>query len=402
MAGIVFHYMFFFHHEHAKDQSQQKDEETQNHDEETKDDEEKDDNKNGTEDSADAKDAKPKRQAKSKAKAASKPAMKRPAAKSEVKEKPKKEESPEEEKKEESPEGKADKKTTAKKERTDKNKSKKRKAAKEEEAEKKRQEEEQKKKKPKKEEKKDLKKKETNTGKNDKNEEKPSKKKQELLEKAKKLEISSEENSEEEDAEEDQAAEEYPIEKRDATKAYHFRKLLGGMPQEIQELFKSNSVSRKDKTALVNNGVVKDEQGEWKMNLESPQIQAISKHYSSVKGKDKIKGLPKALMVAKLGGQSALDRAIEDGDVYVVNEKGRDFYVFQSLEITKEQGTTSTAQASQTKVDVDDKQFGAFTAFVDAWQPGYIGDLSITICSQLSMSKISIFNFPFSISNFNF
>ena len=46
-------------------------------------------------------------------------------------------------------------------------------------------------------------------------------------------------------------------------------------------------------------------------------------------------GMPKALMLAKLGNSdAALTQAIKDGDVYIIREKGRDFYAFKTWEVT--------------------------------------------------------------------
>ena len=73
-------------------------------------------------------------------------------------------------------------------------------------------------------------------------------------------------------------------------------------------------------------------------------------------------------MLAKLGNSdAALTQALRDGDVYAVREKGRDFYAFKTLEVTRSSGVKSTT--SMKAPDVKDvNQQAAMGSFFSAFQ----------------------------------
>jgi len=48
--------------------------------------------------------------------------------------------------------------------------------------------------------------------------------------------------------------------------------------------------------------------------------------------------MPKALMVAKLGGEAALLKAVHDGDVVIVRDSGRDYYSWRSIRVSRSSG----------------------------------------------------------------
>ena len=81
-------------------------------------------------------------------------------------------------------------------------------------------------------------------------------------------------------------------------------------------------------------------------------------------------GMPKALMLAKLGNSdAALTQALRDGDVYVVREKGRDFYAFKTLEVTRSSGVKSTTSMKAPDVELKDvNQQAAMGSFFSAFQ----------------------------------
>lgn len=257
-------------------------------------------------------------------------------------------------------------------------------------------EEEQKKDKQDKKDKKDAEKKKDTKGKNttkdDMKTTKMKKAKQQLLEKAKALEVSDEEAEADKSNENNEDGEEHG---RYTQKAYYFRKLLPRMPPQVQAMFSSRGLNRKEKTVLVNKSIVKKKDGSWDINADAAEIQALSKHLSKITGKEKAKGIPKALMLAKLGGQTQLDKALQDGDVFIVTEKGKEFYVFQEYEIEKEQGTMMGMVGRSNKV-ADDSQLSALTAFVDGWQPSF--GVLVLACSAW---YIFIFHF-LEISCFHF
>lgn len=80
--------------------------------------------------------------------------------------------------------------------------------------------------------------------------------------------------------------------------------------------------------------------------------------------------MPKALMLAKLGNSdAALTQALRDGDVYVVREKGRDFYAFKTLEVTRSSGVKSTTSMKAPDVELKDvNQQAAMGSFFSTFQ----------------------------------
>lgn len=57
---------------------------------------------------------------------------------------------------------------------------------------------------------------------------------------------------------------------RDYNKARWFHKNLALLPAEVRNMFESNTLSRKDKTKLINEGVVRDEKGRMSFDAENP------------------------------------------------------------------------------------------------------------------------------------
>ena len=62
-------------------------------------------------------------------------------------------------------------------------------------------------------------------------------------------------------------------------------------------------------------------------------------------------------MLAKLGNSDApLTQAIKDGDVYIVREKGRDYYAFKTLEVTRSTGVKSSTTVKDSEVELSEKK----------------------------------------------
>ena len=79
--------------------------------------------------------------------------------------------------------------------------------------------------------------------------------------------------------------------------------------------------------------------------------------------------MPKALMLAKLGNSdAALTQAIKDGDVYIVREKGRDFYAFKTLEVTRSTGVKSSTTVKDSEVELSEKNQEAMGSFFHGFE----------------------------------
>ena len=129
--------------------------------------------------------------------------------------------------------------------------------------------------------------------KNLKEDQKPGKK-DKWAEKAKSIQIS-----------QDKQPDENQTELRDEKKAYFFRKQMGKLPADVKALFDSNTVTRADKTALVNGLVVRDSSGKLSLNLEAPVVSLLQSHYTDVSGSHKAKGYPRSLMVGQARWRSS-------------------------------------------------------------------------------------------------
>ena len=86
-------------------------------------------------------------------------------------------------------------------------------------------------------------------------------------------------------------------------------------------------------------------------------------------------GVPKAIMIAKLGGgatgQAALDAALEAGEVHgVVGDNGQTFYMWQEYEITKKSGTRHSVSTSRSMA-LDHATLEGIAAILDGVQWGF-------------------------------
>ena len=178
-------------------------------------------------------------------------------------------------------------------------------------------------------------------------------------ERAKNLQFEVENEEKQTGEEENEKAEES---KRDTRKAWFFNKNYDSLPQAAKDLFDSKKVSRSQKTELVNSMVQKSSTGKWQLDLQSPVLSALSRHYKSLVGEEslvfwfsiflffsppkiwnkcrvlltfrgkknifepfvyqkrKAVGIPKSLMIGKLGSEKALQDAIRCGDVVEIQE----------------------------------------------------------------------------------
>ena len=218
--------------------------------------------------------------------------------------------------------------------------------------------------------------------KNLKEDQKPGKK-DKWAEKAKSIQIS-----------QDKQPDENQTELRDEKKAYFFRKQMGKLPADVKALFDSNTVTRADKTALVNGLVVRDSSGKLSLNLEAPVVSLLQSHYTDVSGSHKAKGYPRSLMVAKLGGDLAFAQALEKGEIRETEQDGSTFYFFNTITIEKKVGAKAMTTGQVAKA-ADDQQIGALSAFVESFQPTFRTSKIFLHFSHFWHVKVN-FGFPFS------
>ena len=191
-------------------------------------------------------------------------------------------------------------------------------------------------------------------------------------ERAKKLQLEEpEEPAPEESAVE--AAEE--PEHRDPKKAWYFNKVLSTMPEPVQALFRSTTISRKEKTKLVHACVGKDDKGKWVSTPNNAVVESMSNMYSELVGREKAKGMPKALMLGRLGGgEEALERALRDGDVKCIQQNGKTFYFFEEVEICRSKGKVEATKSSMQNNTPGLDELNSFQSFLTNFKPTFNED----------------------------
>ena len=102
-------------------------------------------------------------------------------------------------------------------------------------------------------------------------------------ERAQSLQIESDKEENEEKEKTEEKDEEVAL--RDPKKSWFFNKVQAQLPSEIRALWESKSISRADKTKLVNASVEK-KGSHYSLNLSNPVISALTETYQSVVGKE--------------------------------------------------------------------------------------------------------------------
>ena len=80
-------------------------------------------------------------------------------------------------------------------------------------------------------------------------------------------------------------------------------------------------------------------------------------------------GLPYSLMVAKLGSDEALGKALRRGDVVEVKDKGRTYYAWQEISVTRSTGTKEQFSVSRGSAALNDTELEQMDNFFSSWQP---------------------------------
>ena len=164
-------------------------------------------------------------------------------------------------------------------------------------------------------------------------------------------------------------------EHRDPKKAWYFNKVLSTMPEPVQALFRSTTISRKEKTKLVHACVGKDDKGKWVATPNNAVVESMSNMYSELVGREKAKGMPKALMLGRLGGgEEALERALRDGDVKCIQQNGKTFYFFEEVEICRSKGKVEATKSSMQNNTPGLEEMSSFQSFLTNFRPTFNED----------------------------
>ena len=74
---------------------------------------------------------------------------------------------------------------------------------------------------------------------------------------------------------------------------------------------------------MVNEVVKPGKTTAWEIDQQHPIVETLTSHYRSVIGKSKQKSYPRAIIVAKCGGESAFLQAVQSGDIVEIKDQGQ-------------------------------------------------------------------------------
>ncbi|CAE7537992.1 unnamed protein product [Symbiodinium sp. CCMP2592] len=157
------------------------------------------------------------------------------------------------------------------------------------------------------------------------------------------------------------------LQTRDRRKAWFFEKSLPTLSSELQNFFRSKDAA---KTKLINDVVKPGATTKWEINENHPTVQTLTSHYRSVLGKTKQKSYPKAIMVGKCGSETAFLKALREGDVVEITDKGQTQYMYRQLEV---QHRTAVVQKTglQQAAACDQESKDKLEAFCDNFDPEF-------------------------------
>ena len=150
---------------------------------------------------------------------------------------------------------------------------------------------------------------------------------------------------------------------RHRMKQYYFEeaKKAGALSEQVLEAWEKAKGNRKQETAVVNSVMVPGPAGKRGQKFvpdpHAPAFQEVLVKFSRLWYAEKEKAVPKAIMVAKLGGPRYFDDALESGDIKEVQgQGGKSFYAYSSMEVTRETGKESR-HAVKSGIALDDDSY---------------------------------------------
>ena len=116
----------------------------------------------------------------------------------------------------------------------------------------------------------------------------------------------------------------------------YLRRNLNHLPADVVEKLKSSTAN--DRRRLTNEVVVRDDNGNWSINVSAPILKEWQEKYVDVR---KDKGLitkPAGLAATMWGGWTSLKDATHRGEVWVVVHKEKDYYQWREFTETEREG----------------------------------------------------------------
>ena len=139
------------------------------------------------------------------------------------------------------------------------------------------------------------------------------------------------------------------------------------MPQ-VQKAFQGKDLNREQKTELVNAAVQRSQAGSYQFDMTSQVLRSLCTFTEKTTGEQTAKGLPRSLMVSKLGSEANLEKAMQAGEVTECTQGGRVYYVWNTVKITRAREAASQVKAEST-VEASDAAVQSMALFVDNYTP---------------------------------
>ena len=139
------------------------------------------------------------------------------------------------------------------------------------------------------------------------------------------------------------------------------------MPQ-VQKAFQGKDLNREQKTELVNAAVQRSQAGSYQFDMTSQVLRSLCTFTEKTTGEQTAKGLPRSLMVSKLGSEANLEKAMQAGEVTECTQGGRVYYVWNTVKITRAREAASQVKAEST-VEASDAAVQSMALFVDNYKP---------------------------------
>ena len=142
---------------------------------------------------------------------------------------------------------------------------------------------------------------------------------------------------------------------RDKSKGQKYQKMKKELPDHVIDLIETQSMKasspREFKTTVINKLFKRNAKGKLVLNLEDQLFQEHKKVYLNKYKKDKETALPEAIMRGLYfnNSQAAFDDAKKAGDIVPVEEGGKTFWSFQSLEKGTVHGKVEEQSLKQSK-----------------------------------------------------
>ncbi|CAL1163240.1 unnamed protein product [Cladocopium goreaui] len=155
---------------------------------------------------------------------------------------------------------------------------------------------------------------------------------------------------------------------RDKGKAYYFHRNFQQLPEEVQKAFQGKDLNREQKTELVNAAVQRSQAGSYQFDMTSQVLRSLCTFTEKTTGEQTAKGLPRSLMVSKLGSEANLEKAMQAGEVTECTQGGRVYYVWNTVKITRAREAASQVKAEST-VEASDAAVQSMALFVDNYKP---------------------------------